>query len=129
MSGNSKLGRLGGVPACPCSPGMGTVILPGLEEALLTLGLEGTGMGEVKLLLGSCFWVNWASALPDPAGLPRKMDPKTAHVGFLPVFLVQHPVGSPGGPTASTRERVSVGSCLLWILPGVPALVWEINDS
>lgn len=25
--------------------------------------------------------------------------------------------GSPGGPTASTRERVSVGSRLLWILP------------
>lgn len=51
------------------------------------------------------------------------MDSKTAHVGFLPVFLVQHP----GSMEVALQviqlpalggESVSVGSCVLGILPG-----------
>lgn len=78
------------------------------------------------------FWVNWAFALTDPAGFPRKMDPKSARVGFLPVFLVQHPgsmevalqvVQLPAPGRGSVLAHVGCGSCL------VPALVWEINYS
>lgn len=60
------------------------------------------------------------------------MDSKTAHVGFLPVFLVQHPgsmemalqvIQLPALGRGSVLAHECCGSCL------VPALVWEINDS
>lgn len=57
-SGNSKLQaprKPACVPACPCGTGIGNVVPPRLEEGLLKVRLEGVGMGQVKLLLGSCF--------------------------------------------------------------------------
>lgn len=104
--------------------------------AEIEAGRHWDGIGEasagVMFLPLWCFWVNRASALPDPAGFPRKMEPKTAHVGFLPVFLVQHSgnmevtlqvVQLPAPGRGSVLACVCCGSCL------VPALVWEINDS
>lgn len=81
----------------------------------------GEASAGVLFLPLQCFWVNWASALPDPAGFPRKMDPKTAHVGFLPVCLVQHPgslevalpvVQLPAPGRGSVLAHVGCGSCL-----------------
>lgn len=58
VSGNSKL-QVPCKPACvpvyPCSTGAGNVVPPQLEEGLLEFRLEGIGMGQVKLLLRSCF--------------------------------------------------------------------------
>ena len=102
---------------------------------LLKFRLKGVGMGWVKLLLGFAFlllwcrWVKWGSTEPAPAGFPRKIDPKTAHMGFSPCLACaascQHGGGSPGGFAASARERVGAGSRLLWILPG--AGIWLGN--
>lgn len=87
---------------------------------------DGTGEASAGVMFLPLWWwflSNCASALPDLAGLLRKMDSKTAHVGFLPVFLVQHP----GSMEVALQviqlpalggESVSVGSCVLGILPG-----------
>lgn len=95
------------------------------------MGPGEASLGVVFLPL-RCFWINWGSAVPDPAGFHREMDPKPAPVGFLPVFLVQHPgsmevalqvVQLPALGRGSVLAHVCCGSCL------VPALVWEVNDS
>lgn len=136
-SGNSRLQaprKPACVPACPCGTGLVNVVPPLLEEGLCqNSGLK--ALGRVKLLLGFAFlllWcclVNWGSTEPAPAGFPGKIDTKTVHVGFSPCLACaascQHGGGSPGGLAASTGERVSIGSHLLWILPS--AVVWLGN--